>query len=46
MKSGFAVVECGEDQAMKIASIFSDYCTETEIIKDFNHIDRFVAAFI
>lgn len=46
MKSGFAVVECGEDQAMKIASIFSDFCTETEILKDFNHIDRFVAAFI
>lgn len=46
MKSGFAVVECGEDQALKIASIFSDYCTETEILKDFNNIDRFVAVFI
>ncbi|MGN1443634.1 MAG: peptide chain release factor N(5)-glutamine methyltransferase [Acutalibacteraceae bacterium] len=45
MKSGFAVVECGEEQALKIGSIFSGYCTETEIIKDFNHIDRFVAAF-
>lgn len=46
MKSGFAVVECDEDQAMEIASIFSDYCAETEIIKDFNNIDRFVAAFV
>ena len=46
MKSGFAVVECGEDQALEIASIFSDYCTETEILKDFNNIDRFVAVFI
>lgn len=46
MKSGFVLVECGEDQALTVASIFSDFCNETEIIKDFNHIDRFVAAFI
>lgn len=46
MKSGFVAVECGEDQAMKIASLFSGYAKETEIIKDFNHIDRIVAAFI
>ena len=44
MKNGFAAVECGENQAAQIVSIFSDYAKEIEIIKDFNQIDRIVAA--
>ena len=46
MKKGFAAVECGENQASYIGSLFEKHSSETEIIKDFNDIDRIVAAFI
>lgn len=41
---GFFAVECGEDQAFRIASLFEKHCDEIKILKDFNNIDRFVAA--
>lgn len=44
-KGGFMVVECGEEQAVEIASMFSENASETDIIKDFNGIDRMVSAF-
>lgn len=42
---GFIAVECGEEQAEDIASLFVHNSTETEIIKDFNGYNRMVAAF-
>lgn len=44
-KGGFIAVECGEKQAGEISSMFLENSDETEIIRDFNHIERFVAAF-
>lgn len=44
-KGGFMVVECGEEQAVEIASMFTKNAAETDIIKDFNGIDRMVSAF-
>ncbi|MCM1544902.1 MAG: peptide chain release factor N(5)-glutamine methyltransferase, partial [Ruminococcus sp.] len=40
--NGFIAIECGEEQAQQIGSIFSSLCNEIEIIKDFNGYDRFV----
>lgn len=45
MKGGFVAVECGENQAYEIETLFSLVASETEIIKDFNGIDRMVAAY-
>lgn len=42
---GFAVVECGENQAKEISDMFLQKTGKTEIIKDFNQIERFVAAY-
>lgn len=39
---GFVALECGEEQAEYICSLFDESEFETEIIKDFNNIDRFV----
>lgn len=44
-QGGFMAVECGEEQAGVISDMFLKNSTETQIIKDFNNIDRFVAAF-
>ncbi|MGN0467188.1 MAG: peptide chain release factor N(5)-glutamine methyltransferase [Acutalibacteraceae bacterium] len=44
-KGGFMAVECGENQADEISSLFSKNSEKTEIINDFNSIERFVAAF-
>ena len=41
---GFIAVECGEEQAEAIASMFSKFSEEISIIKDFNGFDRFVIA--
>ena len=43
-EGGFIAVECGENQAVKIASMFSKHSKETEIIKDFNNTERMVYA--
>lgn len=43
--AGFMAVECGENQAREIAGMFSDNSTFCEIVKDFNSIERIVAAF-
>ena len=39
---GFIALECGEEQAEYICSLFDSKLFKTEIIKDFNGIDRFV----
>lgn len=44
-KGGFMAVECGEEQAGVISDMFLKNSTETQIIKDFNNTDRFVAAY-
>ena len=41
---GFMAVECGEEQAVEIASMFTKNAAETDIIKDFNGIERMVSA--
>lgn len=41
---GFIAVECGDEQASDVASMFSEYADDISIIKDFNGIDRFVIA--
>lgn len=43
-KGGFMAVECGENQAEKIASMFEKHSAEINILKDFNGVDRFVIA--
>ncbi|MCM1363900.1 MAG: peptide chain release factor N(5)-glutamine methyltransferase [Faecalibacterium sp.] len=45
IQDGFIAVECGEEQAQTVGSLFSDACEKIEIIKDFNGFDRFVAGF-
>lgn len=42
---GFMAVECGEEQAEDISDIFLKNSAKTQIIKDFNNTDRFVAAY-
>ena len=42
---GFMAVECGEEQAVDIAAMFSENAAETEIINDFNGTERMVSAF-
>jgi len=42
MKSGFIVVECGENQAQQVGELFLENGNEIEIINDFNGIERFV----
>lgn len=37
-------VECGEEQAQYICSLFMRYASSAQIIKDFNKTDRFVVA--
>lgn len=44
-EGGFIAIECGEEQAVEIASMFSRNSIETEIIKDFNGVERMVFAF-
>lgn len=41
-ENGFIAVECGEEQASDISSMFSRHCAETEILNDFADIERFV----
>lgn len=41
-ENGFIAVECGEEQASDIASMFSRHFVETEILNDFADIERFV----
>lgn len=41
-KGGLIAMECGENQAEHICSLFDSGLFETEIHKDFNDIDRFV----
>lgn len=41
---GFIAVECGEEQAQSVASLFSKHSSEITVLKDFNGIDRFVIA--
>lgn len=41
---GFIAVECGENQAEKIAALFSKHSDDVTVLKDFNGIDRFVFA--
>ena len=43
-ENGFIAVECGEEQALCIASLFEKQCGEIQILKDFNDIERFVVA--
>lgn len=45
MNGGFMAVECGEEQAEQVESLFSPFCNETEIVKDFNGFDRFVIGY-
>lgn len=39
---GFIALECGEEQAEYICTLFDSSLFETEIVKDFNSVDRFV----
>ena len=41
---GFLAVECGDEQAVSVAAMFSTHSDDISIIKDFNGIDRFVIA--
>ncbi len=41
-KGGFIALECGEDQAEYICTLFDKKLFDAEIFKDFNGIDRFV----
>ncbi len=43
--SGAMFVECAEDQGDYIAELFSEYADETEIIYDFNGLQRIVTAY-
>lgn len=42
IKDGFIAVECGEEQAQNIASMFALNSKETEIVKDFSGTERVV----
>ena len=42
-KNGYMAMECGEDQSEFIVKLFSDKYTETNVIFDFNNIDRVVS---
>ena len=42
---GFMAVECSENQAKAISSMFLQNASQTEIIKDFNDIERVVVAY-
>lgn len=42
---GLMAVECGEEQAATISSMFMKNASETEIIKDFNNVERIVVAY-
>lgn len=45
MRDGSIIaVECGEEQAEHICSLFLQYASSAQIIKDFNQTDRFVLA--
>lgn len=45
MRDGSIIaVECGEEQAEHICSLFLKYASSAQIIKDFNKTDRFVLA--
>lgn len=44
-EGGFMAVECGEEQAPSVASMLLENAKETEIVKDFNGIERMVFAF-
>ena len=39
---GFMAFECGEDQAVDICKLFSDINFDSEIVKDYNNIQRIV----
>ena len=39
---GFMAFECGEDQAEDICKLFSEINFKSEIVKDYNHIQRIV----
>ncbi len=39
---GAIAVECGEGQAESIKEMFSNYCDKTELLTDFNDIERIV----
>lgn len=43
--NGAMIVECAEDQGDYIAELFSEYADKTEIIYDFNGLQRIVAAY-
>lgn len=40
--NGFMAFECGEEQSETIINFFNDKCVESNIIFDFNNIDRIV----
>jgi methylase of polypeptide subunit release factors len=41
-KNGFMAFECGEEQSKAIIDIFKDKFVESNVIFDFNYIDRIV----
>ncbi len=45
MKDSAMFVECGEDQGDYISELFSEYCEKSEVIYDFNGLQRIVTAF-
>lgn len=42
IKNGSIMIECGEDQAQDIKKMFATVCGETQIIEDYNNIQRIV----
>ena len=44
-KNGAVMVECAEDQGDYISELFSEYSEKTEIIYDFNGLQRIVTAY-
>lgn len=44
-KDSAIMVECAEDQGDYIATLFSEYSDKTEVVYDFNNLQRFVLAF-
>lgn len=45
VKNGAVMVECAEDQGEYISELFSEYSEKTEIIYDFNGLQRIVTAY-
>ena len=43
---GAVAIECGEGQAESIRTLFFDFCDKTELMTDFNDIERVVIGYI